>query len=107
MLINWLILLLLCFFPIELVDYILFLQLDLEVNQNENEVMDHRYFSKEQLQAFIEKGEKREDDVTFTPWFYLIAKKFLYKWWENLANLDAVKDTDTIHHFVDDKDNKE
>jgi len=36
------------------VDYILFLTADVDVTPNENEIRDHKYVSKEELQAMFE-----------------------------------------------------
>lgn len=40
-----------------------------------------------------------EKGLLITPWFRLICNEFLFKWWDNLANLKACKDVDTIHRL--------
>ncbi|CAA7265813.1 unnamed protein product [Cyclocybe aegerita] len=61
------------------VDYILFLTADVDVTPNRNEIRDHKYVSKEELQAMFEDPSK-----SFTPWFKLIARDFLFGWWDEL-----------------------
>jgi len=61
------------------VDYILFLTADVSVTPNRNEVRDYKFVDKEELQAmFQDKGN------IFTPWFKLIARDFLFGWWDEL-----------------------
>ncbi|KAK7499397.1 hypothetical protein BaRGS_00009372 [Batillaria attramentaria] len=79
------------------IDYILFIQRDVHVKPNPNEVKSHRFISKAELQKFIENADR--DGVLLTPWFKLIASKFLFKWWDSLENLESQKDTNTIHRI--------
>ncbi|KAG6898113.1 hypothetical protein C0992_005440 [Termitomyces sp. T32_za158] len=67
------------------IDYILFLTADVTVTPNLNEIQAYKYVDKEELQAmFKEKG------YTFTPWFKLIARDFLFGWWEELLKRKGV-----------------
>ncbi|KAL1683952.1 NUDIX hydrolase domain-like protein [Schizophyllum commune] len=67
------------------VDYILFLTADVDVTPNANEIRDHKYVSKAELQAMFEDPAN-----SFTPWFKLIARDFLFGWWDELlARKDA------------------
>jgi len=61
------------------VDYILFLTADVDVTPNLNEIRDHKYVSKQELQAMFEDPKN-----AFTPWFKLIARDFLFGWWDEL-----------------------
>jgi len=61
------------------VDYILFLTADVTVTPNVNEIRDHKYVDKAELQAMFE-----ESGNSFTPWFKLIARDFLFGWWDEL-----------------------
>jgi len=61
------------------VDYIIFLTADVNVTPNTNEIRDHKYVSKAELQAMF-----REEGNSFTPWFKLIADNFLFSWWDTL-----------------------
>lgn len=61
------------------VDYILFLTADVTVTPNANEIRGYKYVDKEELKAmFQDKGN------LFTPWFKLIARDYLFGWWDEL-----------------------
>ncbi|KAG7163487.1 isopentenyl-diphosphate Delta-isomerase 1-like isoform X2 [Homarus americanus] len=79
-------------------DYILFLQRDVSVNPNENEVQDVRYVKREDFNIFL-KG-LRDSNIPITPWFSLIAEKFLPLWWKNLDNLHKFTDHNQIHRML-------
>ncbi|KAF8640663.1 hypothetical protein AX17_000320 [Amanita inopinata Kibby_2008] len=83
------------------VDYILFLTRDVTVNANVNEVRDYKYVSKEELQAMFE-----DPRIGFTPWFKLIARDFLFAWWDELVNkrdADGKVDAKSLAHLVADR----
>ncbi|XP_006454328.1 hypothetical protein AGABI2DRAFT_189600 [Agaricus bisporus var. bisporus H97] len=61
------------------VDYILFLTANVTVTPNTNEIRDHKYVSKEELEAMF-----HDPSNSFTPWFKLIAREFLFGWWDEL-----------------------
>jgi len=61
------------------VDYILFLVADVTVTPNHNEIRDYKYISKAELQSMFE-----DPSNLFTPWFKLIARDFLFGWWDEL-----------------------
>ncbi|KAF8905570.1 NUDIX hydrolase domain-like protein [Gymnopilus junonius] len=61
------------------VDYILFITADVTVNPNHNEIRDYKYVSKEELQAMFD-----DPSNSFTPWFKLISRDFLFGWWDEL-----------------------
>ncbi|KZV71331.1 Isopentenyldiphosphate isomerase [Peniophora sp. CONT] len=61
------------------VDYILFFTGDVDVTANENEIRDWKYVDKAELQAMFEAPGN-----LFTPWFKLIARDFLFGWWDEL-----------------------
>ncbi|OJJ88254.1 isopentenyl-diphosphate delta-isomerase IDI1 [Aspergillus glaucus CBS 516.65] len=70
------------------IDYILFIQADVDLNVNPNEVRDAKYVSEEELkQMFQEPG------LIFTPWFKLICDTMLFEWWSQLGSpsLDKYK----------------
>ncbi len=79
------------------VDYILFLTADVSVTPNLNEIRDHKYVDKAELQAmfedpcaypFLHATRKALTGMptanSFTPWFKLIARDFLFGWWDEL-----------------------
>lgn len=70
------------------IDYILFLQKNLEINPNPQEVSETRWLKLKNLDEQI-----KSLDGPLTPWFKLIYESGLLKmWWENL---------DRIHEFHD------
>ncbi|XP_075899275.1 isopentenyl-diphosphate Delta-isomerase 1 [Nelusetta ayraudi] len=79
------------------IDYILFLQKEVELSPDPNEIKSHCYVSKEELQEMLEKGKRGE--LLVTPWFRLIAETFLFKWWDNLHNLKQFMDHHRIHRM--------
>lgn len=76
------------------IDYILFLQKDLPIDPNPEEVEAHRYVSLDQ----IKKMEKVEG-AKLTPWFELIYKTWLPLWWNNLNSLSQFDDHKNIHRM--------
>ncbi|XP_075683542.1 isopentenyl-diphosphate Delta-isomerase 1 isoform X2 [Rhinoderma darwinii] len=79
------------------IDYILFLQKEVTVDPDPNEIKSHCYVSKEELTQLFERAKRGE--VKITPWFQLIADTFLYKWWDNLENLKSFEDHHKIHRM--------
>ncbi|XP_064613948.1 isopentenyl-diphosphate Delta-isomerase 1-like [Liolophura sinensis] len=79
------------------IDYILFIQRDVDVVPNLNEVSSYRYVSKEGLKKFVEAADA--DGILLTPWFKLIVKTFLFKWWDKLDDLKSQEDHKTIHRM--------
>ncbi|KAE8595757.1 hypothetical protein XENTR_v10015870 [Xenopus tropicalis] len=79
------------------IDYILFVQKDVALDPDPNEIQTHCYVSKEDLRQLLDKAKRGE--VKITPWFQLIADTFLFKWWDNLQNLQKFEDHDQIHHM--------
>jgi len=61
------------------IDYILFMTADVSVDPNLNEIRDYKYVSKDELQAMFDDPAN-----SFTPWFKLIARDFLFGWWDEL-----------------------
>ncbi|RXN00222.1 Isopentenyl-diphosphate Delta-isomerase 1 [Acipenser ruthenus] len=79
------------------IDYILFVQKEVELNPDPNEIKSHCYVSKEELKEMLNKAKKNE--IKITPWFSLIAETFLFKWWDNLQNLKQFMDHGKIHRM--------
>lgn len=105
---------------IPLVDYILFLTADVTVNGNPNEIRDHKYVDKAELQAmFNAPGPSlplspfatdlpslltHDTGNLFTPWFKLIARDFLFGWWDTLLErrtADGKVDAKSLAGVVD------
>ncbi|KAI9229785.1 MAG: isopentenyl pyrophosphate isomerase [Piptocephalis tieghemiana] len=76
------------------IDYILFHLGEPDLNVNPNEVESIRWVSQDDLRDMIAQSE-----LILTPWFRMIADTFLFKWWDQLDNLDNLYDPKTIHRF--------
>lgn len=74
------------------IDYILFLQKDVDITPNPGEVSEVRWIKKEHFQEEIESL-----DAPLTPWFDLILKYRLKLWWDNLDRLKKFEDHHTIN----------
>ena len=73
---------------------------DVNVTPNLNEIRDYKYVSKEELQRMFDdpcesllglvRAAAAELGLlsanSFTPWFKLIARDFLFGWWDELLN---------------------
>ncbi|KAJ8388123.1 hypothetical protein AAFF_G00146140 [Aldrovandia affinis] len=79
------------------IDYILFMQKDVDVSPDPNEIKSHCYVTKEELKDMLRRAKNGELEIT--PWFSLIAETFLFKWWDNLQNLKQFMDHDKIHRM--------
>ncbi|XP_034615943.1 isopentenyl-diphosphate Delta-isomerase 1 isoform X1 [Trachemys scripta elegans] len=77
------------------IDYILFVQKNVTLNPDPNEIKSYCYVTQEELKQLLEKASKNE--IKITPWFKLIAETFLFKWWDNLHNLNRFVDHEKIH----------
>ena len=72
------------------IDYILFIEADVDLDINKNEVRDAKYVDAAELKAMItqdeSRGGKEEAKSFFTPWFRLICQTMLFEWWEKLLD---------------------
>lgn len=62
------------------IDYILFITAPVTVKPNLNEIGDIKWVSADELKELMTEL----DPSSFTPWFKLIASKFLFPWWSKL-----------------------
>lgn len=75
------------------IDYILFLQKDVDVKPNPDEVSEVRWVRRANLDNDIASLKE-----PLTPWFELILKSGkLSLWWDNLDRLKKCEDTKKIH----------
>eukprot|EP00075_Anas_platyrhynchos_P017015 XP_027306268.1 isopentenyl-diphosphate Delta-isomerase 1 [Anas platyrhynchos] len=79
------------------IDYILFVQKDVTLNPDPNEIQSYCYVTQKELKQLLDKASRNE--VKITPWFKLIAETFLFKWWDNLPNLEKFVDHEKIHRM--------
>ncbi|KAL1955443.1 hypothetical protein VTO42DRAFT_8536 [Malbranchea cinnamomea] len=79
------------------IDYILFIQADVDLDVNPNEVRDTKYVTPEELKEMF-----RNPEFKFTPWFKLICDSMLFHWWENYGTDVFKKYTNdtTLHRMV-------
>lgn len=75
------------------IDYILFLQKDVDLKPNPGEVSEIQWIKRENLDEQI-----KALDGPLTPWFRLIYNSGqLATWWSNLNRLKKFEDYKTIH----------
>ncbi|KAK5244753.1 isopentenyl-diphosphate delta-isomerase idi1 [Exophiala xenobiotica] len=70
------------------IDYILFIEADVTLDINKNEVQDTRWVSPEELRQMFKDVESRsgkDQALKYTPWFRLICEGMLFDWWEKMA----------------------
>ena len=80
------------------IDYILFIQAKVSLRINPEEVQATKYVTKEELTNMM----RPESGLLWSPWFRIIAEKFLPKWWENLRvtlTTEKFVDSSTIYRF--------
>jgi farnesyl-diphosphate farnesyltransferase len=80
------------------IDYILFIQQDVQIHPNPDEVSDTCYVTLDELKAMM----KPESGLLWSPWFRIIAENFLPFWWEDLnttLTTNSFVDVKTIHRF--------
>lgn len=73
------------------IDYILFIKKNVTLKINREEVNDTKYVTLEELQAMMDP----KSGLLWSPWFRIIAEKFLIHWWKDL------KKTLDTNEFVD------
>eukprot|EP00127_Corallochytrium_limacisporum_P005336 Clim_evm12s203 gene=Clim_evmTU12s203 len=82
------------------IDYILFLQKDVGMEANPNEVSDTNYVTAEELKQMMQDAD--DGKITLTPWFRHICDTLLFKWWSSLKNgegLAQFTDHENIQRF--------
>lgn len=79
------------------IDYILFVQKDVTLNPDPNEIQSYCYVTQKELKQLLDKAARNE--IKITPWFKLIAETFLFKWWDNLSNLNKFVEHEKIHRM--------
>ena len=80
------------------IDYILFIQADVKLSLNKEEVEASKYVTLKELQTMM----KKDSGMLWSPWFRIIVEKFLVHWWQDLdvtLNTDEFTDYKTIYRF--------
>lgn len=80
------------------IDYILFIQADVKLSLNKEEVEATKYVTLSELQAQM----KPDSGMLWSPWFRIIVEKFLIHWWNDLnitLTTNEFTDYKTIYRF--------
>ena len=80
------------------IDYVIFIQKDVNVEMNPNEVKSFCFVDQKKMKDILQDAEDKK--IIITPWFDLLCQHFLFKWWDNLADLEKIKDVKTIHKMI-------
>jgi isopentenyl-diphosphate Delta-isomerase len=78
------------------IDYILFIQANVTLEINKNEVKDTRWVSADELRQMftdVESKTGQDKDLKYTPWFKLICESMLFKWWDAMVKGQLTKHT--------------
>lgn len=70
------------------IDYILFIEADVDLNINENEVQATRWVSADELRQMFKDVDSKsgvDQALKYTPWFRLICEGMLFRWWDALV----------------------
>ena len=81
------------------VDYILFTRAAVELAPNADEVEATRYVTPAELRQMM----RPESGLAWSPWFRIIADKFLEAWWADLDGVldrQAHQDFGTVHKIL-------
>lgn len=78
------------------IDYVFFMQKDVTLEPNTNEVKRCWYVSESELKELLQKAAK-DSTILMTPWFKMINDHFLYKWWASLSDLSQFENDSEIH----------
>jgi isopentenyl-diphosphate delta-isomerase len=81
------------------IDYIFILQKNVTLNPNPEEVQSFRYVTKEEMKDILENQQKY--NIKITPWVKLLAKSFLFSYWDNLHRIDKIAQPKTIVYHRD------
>lgn len=63
-------------------DHILFVRKDVEYRMNPSEVDDCKYVNPEELRDLLDNHKAQ--GLVISPWFHMIAERFLFPWWKQL-----------------------
>lgn len=73
------------------IDYVFILKKNIDLYPNSEELQSYRYVSRSEMKDLLSN-----DKVKITPWLRLMAKDFLFKYWDNLNNLDRISQPNSI-----------
>ena len=86
------------------IDYILFIEADVTLDVNQNEVQNTRWVSPDELRQMFKDAESqsgKDSALKYTPWFRLICEGMLFDWWAKLVEgrLGVVADETQIRRM--------
>lgn len=67
------------------IDHIFFVRKPVTINFNPNEVEAIEWVTADRLKEMFEL--QRADQLKLTPWFEMIARRFLFDWWTNIETI--------------------
>lgn len=76
------------------IDYIFILKKNLELKPNPEEVKSLRYVTKDEMQDLLLNHQERK--IKITPWMKLLARDYLFLYWNNLHQLDKIANPTSI-----------
>lgn len=76
------------------IDYVLFFQGDVKIKPNPNEISEISFVPRSELDDYLPTL-----NGPLTPWFQLILKHRLRFWWDNLEDLDEIREHNKILQF--------
>ena len=89
------------------IDYILFIKTNkltnTKINYVKNEVADIKWVNQQQLKDLIHN--RKQLNITISPWFHMIMDQFGYQWWNQIDDIITNKgltnenETNTIHQL--------
>ncbi|KAF5833135.1 NUDIX hydrolase domain-like protein [Dunaliella salina] len=80
------------------VDYVLFIRAPVTLSPNAEEVDGVRYVTPKELQEMMDPSS----GLLWSPWFRIIAEKWLQTWWADLEGVlrGGHQDLGTVHHIL-------
>lgn len=79
------------------IDYIFILRKDVELNLNPEEVQSYRYVTKKEMMDLL--SNPGAHNMKITPWVKLMARDFLFSYWDNLDNLEQISQPNSIIRY--------
>ncbi|CCK71568.1 isopentenyl-diphosphate delta-isomerase IDI1 KNAG_0H01540 [Huiozyma naganishii CBS 8797] len=69
---------------------------ELTVNANVNEVEEYKWIGLSEFKAMLADTENQH----FTPWFKIICKHYLFKWWGALDNIEQFENDSNVYRML-------
>ena len=77
-------------------DHIIFIQADVNLSINPNEIDEIRWVNQQQLDELVSNSPDNEQFIA--PWFLEIKQRFLDHWWGHLDEMESFQDG-LVHHI--------